>query len=436
MEDNLKFLKEAGLYGRGLLAINDPSLVSKYNKCLEGIGVEKTSLKKFSIDGMGWSPEIALEKQNRDYLSHEGISSPYAVLLSSEQEGLPLYNPFYSFYREMMDEIFAKFRLQIKDLTLRTSIYVDLDEGITRIATPADLLLVEWLSLKFNIVGPIAQVAKRQREIVSDIVRGENWADENVTQELIDNVKQYGDLRFEKTQLTDLPFTDIRSFYTSAFGGVYVFRDIDSVNPMLIHADQDGMRRIGRMHTEYCLYDPDLYEQLIGHKFIELHANKYGDSEKLERLAECLFVHALTDADEEIDVQSISPGQRKKIALELINQNKLSKVYEELIRIAHLSKRERSAELKNPSDELQKILAHPHRSIDGSARIVMHRLLAHMFPLDVVELYAYARETFFELYQKWPKNRQAWAAQYLKEHYVSRTSADVLSQTKTKKRRK
>ena len=60
----------------------------RYNECLTDIGIEPTKLKKFHIDGWGWSPEVAKEKDDRFYLSH-GIANPFAIIVSPEQKRLP-----------------------------------------------------------------------------------------------------------------------------------------------------------------------------------------------------------------------------------------------------------------------------------------------------------------------------------------------------------
>ena len=61
-------LKQAKLYRNELIPVSG-KLVERYNKCLVKLGFTKTKLKTFSIDGIGWSPEIAEEKKNL-HLTH------------------------------------------------------------------------------------------------------------------------------------------------------------------------------------------------------------------------------------------------------------------------------------------------------------------------------------------------------------------------------
>ena len=108
-------LKEAGLYGGALVQVSG-SIVARYNDCLAMLGLPPTTLDRFTVDGMGWSPEIALEQDNNFYLNI-GEANPNAIIISPEQEGKPVHMPFHSFDRDIMTAIFAAYPLQIRDIT-------------------------------------------------------------------------------------------------------------------------------------------------------------------------------------------------------------------------------------------------------------------------------------------------------------------------------
>lgn len=58
----MKKLRNAGLFGGDMVTLSG-SLAKRYNECLAMLGVTPTKLKIFSIDGIGWSPELAVEKK-------------------------------------------------------------------------------------------------------------------------------------------------------------------------------------------------------------------------------------------------------------------------------------------------------------------------------------------------------------------------------------
>ena len=85
----MKILQERGFFGAGLVPVTTPLLVDRYNDCLKAIGKEPTERKRFAIDGAGWSPQIAAERNDPNYLCH-GEANLYAVLLTPEQKGKPV----------------------------------------------------------------------------------------------------------------------------------------------------------------------------------------------------------------------------------------------------------------------------------------------------------------------------------------------------------
>ena len=78
-------LKEESLYGGELVAIKG-ALVERYNQCLNIIGKTPTKLSAFSIDGIGWSPEVAEEKDDLYYLNN-GEANPHAIIITPQQCG-------------------------------------------------------------------------------------------------------------------------------------------------------------------------------------------------------------------------------------------------------------------------------------------------------------------------------------------------------------
>ena len=119
----MELLSSAKLYGGELLAVKTDELVRRYNRCLQRVGIEPTSLSEFSIDGLGWSPEIAAERDEYDYLNAGG-HDPIGIILTPDQKNAPLYNPFNSFDKQLVTEYFERFIGEIADITLSEGICV------------------------------------------------------------------------------------------------------------------------------------------------------------------------------------------------------------------------------------------------------------------------------------------------------------------------
>ncbi len=55
------------IYGR-LLTVQEPHLIARYNKALAAFGLSPTALARFEIDRTGFSPQVAEELGDPDYL--------------------------------------------------------------------------------------------------------------------------------------------------------------------------------------------------------------------------------------------------------------------------------------------------------------------------------------------------------------------------------
>src|SRR6218665_2685401 len=99
----MKRLLEAELiYGR-LLTISEPHLIARYNKALSGFGLKPTALERFDIDMTGFSPEIAEELGERDYLDPGKVNRRF-IIMTPDQENLPVVHTSFSNTAGLMHE--------------------------------------------------------------------------------------------------------------------------------------------------------------------------------------------------------------------------------------------------------------------------------------------------------------------------------------------
>ena len=215
-------LKEVGLFGRELIPISG-SLAKRYNGCLAMLGVEPTKLKRFHVDGMGWSPEVSEEKANPFYLNI-GEANSNAIIISPDQEGNPVHMPFHSFDRDIMTTVFTAYAKEIRDITKDSAISIHLDQNIDTYYEPFDLLRYKQLTVSFRILSDLGKKQKEQLELVEEFNSRNNFINREIHNKLLESAKEYGDLRNRKLELDPLKLK-IGSFYTKAFGGIFVLRD-------------------------------------------------------------------------------------------------------------------------------------------------------------------------------------------------------------------
>ncbi|QTA88944.1 Uncharacterized protein dnm_049910 [Desulfonema magnum] len=417
----MKTLRQEGLFGEGLVSINTPLLVNRYNACLEDIGIEPTRLRFFSIDGIGWSPEVAAEKRDNFYLSHGGANQ-FAIILTPKQYKKPVYFPFYSFTRNLMKKIFDEYMRQIVDITGQTAIWLDIDQELSHYLNPLDLLMVDSIVVHVFTVNDIIQAAEKQRELTRRFMSTDDWFDSELRGQIIESAKAHGDLRFRSVVIPDIPFNDTRCFYTMAFDGIYLFRDVlQHEKSMLILENEELIKEFGEdMGGIFSVSASVLPTRLIFEglaRFDMRYYHKNPDALDIKR--ECMFVDILSEHYPELRYDKLNMGQKKKFVRQL--KHYLPKEFFELERLA---RQIRSGQVprENLSYKMIKILMYPNPDLPLSVQDVLWQLITETEPLDIVSLYTYNKSRFFSLYEEWPRTKRNWAVELLRCHYVPRMS--------------
>lgn len=399
-------LKEANLYRSELIPVSG-KLVERYNKCLKTLGFKETKLKSFSVDGVGWSPEVAEEMKDVHYLNH-GDANPHGIIISPLQKGKPVYLPFHSFDREMMQHIFRTHGSKINDITRDSAICIDFDQDIDVFYEPLDILKYDDVSITFRLIDNLEDKQKEQLRLVDKFKLGNNFIDENIHQELLDSAKTYGDLRHRDLKLHPLHFST-GSFYTRAFDGVYLLRDF--IKPIVVFESKDYYKEAIKdtVHDVliYHIEQPELIEKLKSHIIIECDLEHMVKTPNYERIKKFELY------------QNLKEPQHP--AREILNSKPLFKSYLNKIDLKsrkrvmgvelYLEKLERSNAFKLEDMVDQSIyfaLHQPHSSLSAEHRDLIHKLLINIAPKDILFLYWYDKEQFYKNYEHWDDSFQDW----------------------------
>ncbi|WP_426430566.1 DUF6638 family protein [Winogradskyella sp. HB-48] len=399
-------LKQANLYRSELIPVSG-KLVERYNKCLKTLGFKETKLKSFSIDGIGWSPEVAEEKNDVHYLNHGG-ANPHGIIISPLQKGKPVYLPFHSFDREMMQRIFRTHGSKINDITRDSAICIDFDQDIDVFYEPLDVLKYDDVSISFRLIDNLEHKQKEQLRLVDKFRTGNNFIDENIHKELLDSAKTYGDLRERDLNLHALHYTT-GSFYTRAFGGVYLLRDF--IQTIVVFEDKDSYKEaIKDTVLDVLIYhieQPELIEKLKSHIIIECDLEYMVTTPNYDRIKKFELFSKLKEAEHPIK--------------EILNSKALFKSYLNKIDISarkqvmgvelYLEKLERSNayKIEDMVDQSMYFALHqPHSSLSAEHRDLIHKLLINIAPKDVLFLYWYDKELFYKNYETWDASFQDW----------------------------
>lgn len=408
-------LKEANLYRSELIPISG-KLVARYNQCLLKLGFTETKLASFTIDGIGWSPEIAEEKSDANYLNN-GEANPHCILITPLQKGLPVYNPFHSYDREVMKLVFHKHGDKINNITRDSAICVDFDQNIDVFYDPLDVLRYKDITVKFRLINDLDKAKKEQLALVNLFNKDNNFIDETIHQQLLASAKKYGDLRERDLNLEPVSFsTD--SFYTKAFGGIYVLRDF--ILPMLVFESQETYKEAieDTMHDVlmYHISHPELMEKLRNHSIAEFDLDEKMTMKRYERIKKYVFSKLVKEAKHPIkdilDDKMLFKGYLNKLEL---NARKKVMGVERYLEKIQVNKDYKIEDIVD--SEVYFALHNPHSSLKPNHQDLIWKLLVNVAPKDILFLYWYDKEEFYKQYKTWDDSMKDWVINTIKTNF-------------------
>ena len=390
-------LKQANLYRSELIPVSG-KLVERYNKCLVKLGFTKTKLKTFQIDGIGWSPEIAEEKKDNHYLNN-GEANSHGILISPLQKGKPVYLPFHTFDRDVMKFVFKIHDAKIKDITRDCAICLDFDQGIDAFYEPLDVLKYDKITIHFHLIDNLDKIQNQQLELVETFNRGNNFIDETIHEQLLNSAKSYGDLRHRDLNLHELQYTT-DSFYSMAFGGVYVLRDF--ITPIVVFEDltwyKEAIKDTNYEVLIYHIQQPELMDKLRDHVIIEYDLEKVVKTKRYERIKKYEMTQYLKKTQHPIKDILNDPILYKSYLnkLDIESRKKVMSVerYLEKLEISNAHKINDIVDLK-----LFEGLHQPHSSLAAKHQDLIWKLLVNISAKDVLYWYWYDKEAFYESFK-------------------------------------
>jgi hypothetical protein len=402
-------LTKAGLYGEGLVSVYAKEVRDRYNACLEDIGLARTELERFSIDGSGWSPEISYEKNDPGYLG-QSETNRVAIVISPDQKGKPLYQPMFSFERDMLDRYFEANLEQVADITTDAALWIEFDQGLSQFRSPLDLLLIDRFDVRTHLIGGVSGEADQQRALCQRFLsNGEAWFSELLREQIIESARKCGDLRQRRVGITDMVFSDTRHFHCRALGGVFVFRGLKNRENLLITEDPEAAREEPPQGTELLsIMNPAWLKTLRDEGIVQTDLKVFKQRpDELAYLQECLLADAVSKVDPEAPLEKMTAARKKTLVHR--HRREMPAEYFELERLGKILERPGSMRVIRVEPDVEVFLSYPSPDLPQQVQALVWQLLCKVCPVDVAKLYLYDKAQFYEEYQHWPENKRRWA---------------------------
>jgi len=234
----MRLVKNGLMFGN-LVEVKSAALVERYNRALEHLIGKTTELTEFHIDISGYSPEIGHEFKDDLYLNPKGCNQMF-ILLSTDQKTAPLLNSHFSTSRSILRHYIAENENQLFALTAREAVAGELMNSVFAMNDPQDLLHINQIDIEADTIQEhVAEANLLGGHIEQFMTQDDAWWDDVLIAEMIELAKRTGNIQRNPVELKTQSYTQ-GNYYTSHFGGVYVFRDTET--PTIIAREiVDGM---------------------------------------------------------------------------------------------------------------------------------------------------------------------------------------------------
>ncbi|MDO6730176.1 hypothetical protein Q4577_09105 [Marinovum sp. 2_MG-2023] len=403
-------LIQSGLMFGNLIRVDSPALVDRYNRALDHLTGKQTALTDFHIDISGFSPEIGDELGDPQYLNHAGVNRQF-ILLTIDQKTAPLLNATFSTSRNILRQFITTNEAQLFALTARDAVTGELVNSVFTVTNPARLFDIRKITVEADTTGGTLKEAQGLAKMVDEFkTREDAWFDDVLIAKMISTAQRTGDIIRNPVLLDTMEFAQT-NFWTSHFGGCYLFRGVD--HPALITAGDKDM--LTDLPIKYVF---DLSDRNRIAKFFD-----YNDL--VEPIVKSPGIDAGAILRQKMDFIVVDAAQDAGIDLTGATRRD----------IRHLARRH-AADLPEAYHGLNKLVQwaegagkwpritsdHPAyflslRAADTPDRDLVNMLLAELAPRDIRQLFICHKELFYKLYRGWSDTKRSYVVDFLRREY-------------------
>lgn len=413
----MKLLLEAELiYGR-LLEISEPHLITRYNKALQGFGLRPTTLSSFQIDMTGFSPEIADELGDRDYLDPNRVNRRF-IIMTPAQEELPVVHTSFSNTAALMHEFFAANARAINAVTIKDALYGEIEDSVSIVHDIDDLLSINEVRFRVLSAEDMLGKAAELRALVDRLKAVPTaWSDDALLNRMVELAKITGDIR-ENALVPDQLVFRHDAFWANHFGGVYVFLD-EKTTTVICDPSVPGFRRSRPWQVSYIsLSDHQrIYEFLASTNRLQLPQASWVESSGLyQHRADMILRGLVNQVDPTTDLGAIDAiwlqtWMHRNSAL--VSSDGAYPFLQTMIRAVSASGTIKMQEVA-PENRFLLVRAAPEH-LD---QWLTNRLIAQLNPTDFVSRFVFDKQGFYAAYEHYSEKFREYVVATLTGTYL------------------
>ena len=404
-------LIKAGLIYGNLFEVNSTALVERYNRALKHLTGKETKLTSFHVDISGFAPEIGDELNDPLYLNPNGCNRQF-IILSTAQKTAPLLNAKFSTSREILKRFIIENESELFALTARDAVAGELVNSVYSVADPAKLFQIRQVEIEADTTENHVQDAKALLKRIERFqIEPDAWWDDVLIAEMIELAKNSGDIVRNPVSLKITTYRQ-DNFYTSHFGGIYIFRDVEQ--PAAITVEPPDAMLPLPIENVYGFGDRNgIAHFLEQNRLVEsiVSARNLNTSALLRQRLDFILVDTASAYGE--DLSGMNRSELRRVA-----RQHLAELPPEFHALADLLRW-----VEDGSDWPKISSEHPAyfytlRAAQTKDRDLVNMLLAELSPMDVRQLFICHKQAFYRAYQTWNDAKRSFVVNFLSQEYT------------------
>jgi hypothetical protein len=296
-------------------------LTERYALALKHLTKLDCPLQEFSIDRLGWSPQLAA-KLGDDYLGDAALR--YAIILSPDQSAAPPVHRRFSYEAALIEQVYLQARPSLLNLVENEPVVIELDAGLTFCRAAGDLLGIQAALARVDTPRATLAHTRELLELGHGLGEKVRLLDDGYIDQMLALVHAVGDPR--RRPLPPGIRLAVGSLWGDVDGSAYVLRPAaGSPRPTLLIATRPSKVGRGMAVTPLELDEPRVIDVLSQEGFLH-----YNNAAMLlpKRLGE-LEIDALL-ASGTVAPATDSIARRRQLAGNKAAQDALPQLYWEL----------------------------------------------------------------------------------------------------------
>lgn len=418
----MELLRDNALIYGLLLPVEEPHLIARYNKALTAFGLAPTKLERFEIDRTGFSPQVAEELGDFHYLDPNEVNRRF-IILTPAQINLPVVHTAFSNTSQLIYEFMSRNARAIDALTIKDVIYGEIEDSISVVEDIEDLLSINQVEFRVlsaeDVLGKAAELGTLVDRLKQE---PDAWRDDAMLKRMVELARVTGDIR-ENALVPDQVIFRHNAYWTSHFGGLYVFIDPD-MTTVISDPTAPGFRRSRPWQVSYLSIRDRVrvFDFLVSTGRLDLpRASWLESSGYLEHRIEMALMGLIHAAEPKRDLSKIDT-----VWLQTWMHRNAERIGADgTVPFLNAAKREiaqlgrLAVEEVHPKNRFLVVRAKP----DHPDAWLVNRLISDFVPSDFVSRYVFNKQGFYADYEAYAEPFRSYVVETLKRTYLKDKAA-------------